>query len=971
VEDPARGHELSETLTASPTAAASAGDVSNAAGYDDRLAPGRRIDRYEVIELLGEGSMGRVYRARDTDLVRDVALKRIMPGQWNILTAQMRLRREARAMARVEHAAVIRIYDVPIVNGELFVAMELARGGTLAAWTRARARRWREVVRTYVDAGRGLAAAHQVGLVHRDIKPSNLLLDGQGRAKVGDFGLARMFGAPEDDDDAEVGPAAGLDVSITRTGGIAGTLGYMAPEQLTGGPIDARADQFSFCVALWEALCGRRPFPDVARSPEAMLRAISGGPVVGPVAGVRVPRRILALVRRGLAADRTRRWGSMDELLDALERAARPRGRWWLAAAVVVGAGIALAAGAARNPERAAPTVCGKREQIAQIWNPEARARYLVGAATAAGAEDTGWFDWYARALDAAYSKSCGGEPRRIACLDDAVEDLRAATAREDRRYWSRLRAIDRCGAATRERDLGDMSGGESARLSADGRRLLIRSMNRKAVIRELDGGGRRPLALAAPLRWLPDGTLVGQGADGRIVVGDPDTERTIRSFEGRGDLVDVSSDLGHVARLVDGKLSVAPLAGGAPVTEPLATNPGWWAGGSFSPDGRRFVAVVNALAVGRTNLPGSTLYIDDLASRHRVARAFRLNLNGIGSTAVRWLDSTSFAISGSGIAETAGDLWRVRLDATGDVAEPPQILQRSEPGAFLLVEDVHGAKLLLTRVQIMDQNLMIDGDAVSPVPRSASLLRLAAVDRARTRLLAATDPAQTHWVWMSLDGSSVAPIAALDGLTSVVASPTGLAALDLRGERPVYVALDEAGAELERVPLEAPHGVRPALRCNASRCLVKWVTAGVAYTSTIDGHAVAAPVRREAPELASVFMPWDFAPDGTSIAVPTDPWSASLVRYDLERGSAHRETSEACAVVHLLRFLPDGALAMSCKTHRSEFDFALVRRDAAGHERELWHGEGLVGAVVGLDDHRMVASLISYQLGLVLVEPQ
>jgi serine/threonine protein kinase len=188
-------------LTASPSGAGPGGEASTAVGDQDQLAPGTRVDRYEVIELLGEGSMGRVYRARDTDLAREVALKRITPGQWNVMTAQIRLRREARAMARVEHAAVIRIYDVPVVEGELFVAMELARGGTLAAWTRARPRRWRQVVRVFGEAGRGLAALHQVGLVHRDIKPSNILLDAQGHAKVGDFGLARMFGGAEDAND--------------------------------------------------------------------------------------------------------------------------------------------------------------------------------------------------------------------------------------------------------------------------------------------------------------------------------------------------------------------------------------------------------------------------------------------------------------------------------------------------------------------------------------------------------------------------------------------------------------------------------------------------------------------------------------------------------------------------------------------------------------------------------------------------
>jgi hypothetical protein len=214
-----------------------------------------------------------------------------------------------------------------------------------------------------------------------------------------------------------------------------------------------------------------------------------------------------------------------------------------------------------------------------------------------------------------------------------------------------------------------------------------------------------------------------------------------------------------------------------------------------------------------------------------------------------------------------------------------------------------------------------------------------------------------------------VEPISALDGLTSAVASPDGLAALDLRGEPSVYIAFDEAGTEILRAPIDVPPGERPTLHCGVSRCLVKWVSGGSAFTVAIKGRTVGAPVRHVAPELASRFMPWDLAPDGTSIAVPTDPWSAALVVYDLEHAVAHRVTSEACELVQLLRYLPDGALALSCKSHRSGFDFSLVRRDVAGHERVLWHGDALVVSTAPLDDHRMVVAMLSYQLRLGLLE--
>jgi tRNA A-37 threonylcarbamoyl transferase component Bud32 len=693
-------------------------------GEAARVAPGTRVDRYEVIELLGEGSMGSVYRARDTDLAREVALKRIGPGRVDVAVAQARLRREARAMAQVEHAAVIRIYDVLVVDDELFVAMELARGGALAAWLRAQPRGWREVVRVFVEAGRGLAAAHQVGLVHRDIKPSNLLLDAHGCAKVGDFGLARMFGTGEGSQDDEPVPAIDLDATITRTGAIAGTLAYMAPEQLSGGTIDARADQFAFCVALWEALCGRRPFcivEDSVRTPDAFLGPIVAGSVEGPAADVQVPRRVLALVRRGLAADRSLRWRSMDELLDALDRAARPR-RWWpLAAAGAIGIAVAALAAAAHSPERPS-VICGKRDQIAAVWNPGIRARYRSGAASGDPAlDDAGWFDWYARGLEVAYATSCGeGNAQQIACLDDAIEDLRGAIARTPRTYWPRLRALDRCATTWSELDLGNLGANELVRLSADKRQLLGWTFDDRPTVRDLGASRRRPFDLAVPLKWLRDGSIAGQDEQGRIAFVDPSTDRTLRVFDARGKLVDVSPDLRRVAVIAEDKLSIVPIAGGAAVVEPIPVTGQRWVVGNFSPDDRRFAAVHDG-----------QLYIDDLDSRHRETIAFRTHHRGVGATQLRWLDPTTVLVSGSATIDLADDVWRVRVDATGRLAEPPQILQRSQPDTVLLVDDVQAGSLLIERLALASQNLMLTGASSKLLPAGR---RSIAPARARSR---------------------------------------------------------------------------------------------------------------------------------------------------------------------------------------------------------------------------------------------
>jgi WD40 repeat protein len=298
-----------------------------AADAEHHFTPGTRLGRYEVIELLGEGGMGTVYRARDTELARQVALKRIAverpgrSGRQSIEESRVRLRREAQAMARIDHPGVVRIYDAGIEEGQLYVAMELVAGGTLVDWLNERKRSWREVVKVMVAAGRGLAAAHSAGLVHRDIKPGNILVDEHGVAKVTDFGLARSPGEM-----VEVPEPTGelLSFTITRTGTIAGTPAYMAPEQLAGEQVDARADQFSFCVALWEALCGSRPFAE-GGTIELRGRQSSGLRAVSELGDrLDVPRRLLALVRRGLATDPAARWLSMGDLLDALERAARP-----------------------------------------------------------------------------------------------------------------------------------------------------------------------------------------------------------------------------------------------------------------------------------------------------------------------------------------------------------------------------------------------------------------------------------------------------------------------------------------------------------------------------------------------------------------------------------------------------------------------------------------------------------------------
>ncbi|MCA9652041.1 MAG: protein kinase [Myxococcales bacterium] len=214
-----------------------------------RLHPGTRVGRYEIQALLGRGGMGMVYAAHDPELSRTIAIKLLRSTDE---ARQARLLREARALARLSDRHVITIHDVGTFEGRVFLAMELLEGQTLLAWRSAGPRPWREVLRVYTDAGRGLQAAHAAGLVHRDFKPTNVMITEAGRVVVLDFGLVHAVeGEPSLHDDDTAYDASEEEGTLTRTGQRLGTPAYMAPEQIRGDPLGPRTDQFGFCVALW------------------------------------------------------------------------------------------------------------------------------------------------------------------------------------------------------------------------------------------------------------------------------------------------------------------------------------------------------------------------------------------------------------------------------------------------------------------------------------------------------------------------------------------------------------------------------------------------------------------------------------------------------------------------------------------------------------------------------------------------
>ncbi len=302
-------------------------------GAPARVGAPRRIGRYEVRGLLGAGGMGQVYDAYDAELDRAIALKVLRPELSGVALAE-RLLRESRIMAKVVHPAVITVHDVGRDGDAVFIAMERIRGGTLAAHVASERPGWREIVALYERAGQGLAAAHAAGVVHRDFKPDNVLVE-PGRVVVTDFGIARATAA---DDDAGQ-PASRADVQITAPGAAIGTPAYMAPEQLAGERVDARADVFAFAVSLWEALFGARPF---AGNTVAEIRAAMRTAPRAPRGGG-VPRRLVRALERGLAIDPAARWPDMTAFTLELAAVRTRRRRIQLAAGAtgLVALGIA------------------------------------------------------------------------------------------------------------------------------------------------------------------------------------------------------------------------------------------------------------------------------------------------------------------------------------------------------------------------------------------------------------------------------------------------------------------------------------------------------------------------------------------------------------------------------------------------------------------------------------------------------
>jgi len=523
-------------------------------GSPEELARGSAIGRYIVLGLVGRGGMGDVYAAYDPELDRKIAVKLLRTksraGQ-GATEGRTRLLREAQAIAKLSHGNVVVVYDVGTFQDAVFIAMEFIEGDTVRYWLNAESRDWRDVMRVFVAAGRGLAAAHEAGIVHRDFKPDNVMVGQDGKVRVMDFGLARQQsdttavdadlrrggdGAPPyvnsamevargslgslsssalgvsvaspttattappppapptpappaaSADAAALAAAAAsepdavdenatrvlstsrsstprpgrpvttesfasarraLDAELTQTGAMLGTPAYMAPEQFASRPGDARTDQFSFCVALYESLYGERPFD--GKNLMKLIAAVTTGTVREPPAGTKVPAWVRKVLVRGLRPAADQRYPSMTELLDALERdpsVARRRWGMGVAASLVV---ATIAFGASRSLGARQSPCEGGAAKLAGIWEPGSgpspRKSAIRAAFRATGKSyaertfatvrrvlDRYAADWTATYTDACEATSVRGEQSaealdlRMSCLQGRLVSMKALT---------------------------------------------------------------------------------------------------------------------------------------------------------------------------------------------------------------------------------------------------------------------------------------------------------------------------------------------------------------------------------------------------------------------------------------------------------------------------------------------------------------------------------------------------------------
>jgi eukaryotic-like serine/threonine-protein kinase len=507
------------------------------------LQPGTRLGPYEVLSLIGAGGMGEVYRARDTRLGREVAIKVLPAGRVADADRRRRFVQEAQAASALNHPHIITIYEIESADGNDFIVMEYVRGKSLDALIPRQGMRLNEALRIAIAVADALAMAHARGIVHRDLKPANVVVGTDGTVKVLDFGLAKLIG--DTDTAGEDSPTLTSHALVSAPGTIVGTAAYMAPEQATGGTVDARTDIFSFGAMLYEIVTGSRAFPgaSTAETLSAVIRAQPKPPsaVVAAIQG-----DLEKVILRCLRKDPQRRYQHIADVKVALEdvredsesgvtapaAGARTHRRGAIAALVaaalvIVGATAWLLlpfhrrtqAPAAMRPVALTsltgsefhPTFSPDGEQVAFSWN---------------GAKQDNW-DVYVTLV---------GSPDVRRLTSDLGEDARPTWSPDGRQIAfirqrlddSTIHLVSPLGGA--ERRLGDFKGADSLAWSPDGKWLAAGNSGhlnfgylsllprpggkglRGIYLVSVEGGTARPLIVSNPNRvdskpaFSPDG---------------------------------------------------------------------------------------------------------------------------------------------------------------------------------------------------------------------------------------------------------------------------------------------------------------------------------------------------------------------------------------------------------------------------------------------------------------------------------
>jgi tetratricopeptide (TPR) repeat protein/predicted Ser/Thr protein kinase len=392
---------------------------------DEPLRRGAMIGRYLVLSRIGEGGMGVVYACYDDILDRKVAVK-LLRGEITRDSAAALMQREAQALAKLNHPNVVAVHDVGALGERVYLAMEFVDGQTLGSWLKASRRGWREVLRVILAAGDGLAAAHAKGLIHRDIKPDNIMVGADGRVRVMDFGLVHAESQSRIEFSQRPPSASSSTPELTPDGALLGTPSYMSPEQWRGDPVDARSDQFSLCVALWEAIYGARPF--AGQSWPALRAAVLAGALTEPVEPRRAPKWLRRVIERGLAVAPDTRFPSIEALLAALADGQLRRRRRYIFTGGALAVCVVSGAVAWQQIDHSARiAACSAEGAIVrdQIWSDDIQSgmKRVFIASRLSFAETT--FDSLVPHIDAwidAWSRARGDS-----CVDTEVRKIRPA----------------------------------------------------------------------------------------------------------------------------------------------------------------------------------------------------------------------------------------------------------------------------------------------------------------------------------------------------------------------------------------------------------------------------------------------------------------------------------------------------------------------------------------------------------------